>query len=175
MEDWIPTIMAALGQPDLKEKLLKGHDIGGKTYKVYLDGYDQTDILTGKGPTKRKDFYYFTETTLHGNRYGNWKFLFMEQDKCFDGLQNNLATLLITNLISILLSASMRLVDSTSGRRFARGRLAPPPHRSASLWSRFRTIPRAQQASNWMWMSCYVPPSNRAAVNHFAVCERTKS
>jgi arylsulfatase A-like enzyme len=98
MEDWIPTIMAALGQPDLKEKLLEGHDIGGKTYKVHLDGYDQTDILTGQGLSKRKDFYYFTETTLHGIRYGDWKFLFKEQDKWFNGVQNNLTTPLITNL-----------------------------------------------------------------------------
>jgi arylsulfatase A-like enzyme len=98
MEDWIPTIMSMLGQPDLKTQLLSGHQIGDKTYKVHLDGYDQTDILTGKGPTKRKDFYYFTETTLHGIRYGDWKFLFKSQDKWFNGVQNNLTTPLITNL-----------------------------------------------------------------------------
>jgi arylsulfatase A-like enzyme len=98
MEDWIPTIMSMLGQPDLKTQLLSGHKIGNKTYKVHLDGYDQTDLLTGKGPTKRKDFYYFTENTLHGIRYGDWKFLFKSQDKWFNGVQNNLTTPLITNL-----------------------------------------------------------------------------
>jgi arylsulfatase A-like enzyme len=98
MEDWVPTIMSMLGQADLKEKLLKGNRIGGKTYKVHLDGYDQTDVLTGKGPSKRKEFYYFTETVLHGIRYGDWKFLFKSQDKWFNGQQVNLTTPLITNL-----------------------------------------------------------------------------
>ena len=98
MEDWIPTIMANLGQPDLKEELLAGQKIGDKTYKVHLDGYDQTDILTGNGPSKRKEFFYFTETTFHGLRYGDWKFLFKSQDKWFNGVQNNLTTPLITNL-----------------------------------------------------------------------------
>ncbi|NVK44534.1 MAG: arylsulfatase [Oceanospirillaceae bacterium] len=98
MEDWMPTIMSALGQPDLKEKLLDGEKIGDKTYKVHLDGYDQTDLLSGKGPSKRMDFYYFTETTFHGIRYGDWKFLFKSQDKWFNGVQNNLTTPLITNL-----------------------------------------------------------------------------
>jgi arylsulfatase A-like enzyme len=98
MEDWIPTIMSMLGQPDLKDKLLKGHKVGNMTYKVHLDGYDQTDVLSGNGSSKRKEFFYFTETTLHGLRYGDWKFLFKSQDKWFNGVQNNLTTPLITNL-----------------------------------------------------------------------------
>ncbi len=90
--------MSILGQPDLKEKLLKGYKVGNNTYKVHLDGYDQTDTITSKGPTKRKEFYYFTESTLHGLRYGDWKFLFKKQDKWFNGVQQNLVTPLITNL-----------------------------------------------------------------------------
>lgn len=98
MEDWIPTIMSMLGQPELKEQLLSGARIGGTRYKVHLDGYDQTDILTQQGPTKRKEFYYFTETVMHGVRYGDWKFLFKDQDKWFNGVQNTLTTPIITNL-----------------------------------------------------------------------------
>ncbi len=98
MEDWIPTIMSQLGQADLKEQLLKGAKIGDTTYKVHLDGFDQSDLITAKGPSKRKEFYYFTETTLHGLRYGDWKFLFKSQDKWFNGVQENLNTPLITNL-----------------------------------------------------------------------------
>ncbi len=98
MEDWMPTILAGLGEPNVKEELLKGKTIGDMTYKVHLDGYDQTDLLTGKGKSKRMDFYYFTETTLHGLRYGDWKFLFKQQDKWFNGIQENLNTPLITNL-----------------------------------------------------------------------------
>ncbi|MBO9525667.1 MAG: arylsulfatase [Sphingobium yanoikuyae] len=98
MEDWMPTILSALGEPELKDELLKGKTIGSMTYKVHLDGYDQTELLSGKGKSKRKDFYYFTETTLHGLRYGDWKFLFKTQDKWFNGIQENLNTPLITNL-----------------------------------------------------------------------------
>ena len=98
MEDWIPTILSVLGQRDLKDSLLKGHQVGKMNYKVHLDGVDQTDLITQKGPTKRKEFYYFTETTLHGLRYGDWKFLFKKQDKWFNGVQQNMTTPLITNL-----------------------------------------------------------------------------
>lgn len=99
MEDWIPTLMAGIGEPDLKQKLLTSYKAGGNTYKrIHLDGYDQTDIITGKGPSKRKEFYYFTETKLHGVRYGDFKFLFVKQDKWFNGVQQAMTTPLVTNL-----------------------------------------------------------------------------
>jgi arylsulfatase A-like enzyme len=98
MEDWAPTIMAQLGQPDLKEKLLDGHRIGDTSYRVHLDGYDQTPVITQTGPSNRKEFFFFSETTFHGVRYGEWKFLFTEQDKWFNGVQNKLTTPLITRL-----------------------------------------------------------------------------
>lgn len=99
MEDWLPTIMAQLGAPDVKEKLLTSYKAGDRSYeKIHLDGYDQSDLLTGKGPSKRKEFFYFTETTLHGVRYGDWKFLFKKQDQWFNGVQQNLLTPLVTNL-----------------------------------------------------------------------------
>ena len=68
------------------------------TYRVHLDGVDQTDLLSGKGPSKRKEFYYFTETTLHGLRFGDWKFLFKKQDQWFNGVQQQMTTPYITNL-----------------------------------------------------------------------------
>ena len=49
MEDWIPTIMAWVGEPGVKEKLLTGYKAGNSTYNVHLDGYDQTDLIAGKG------------------------------------------------------------------------------------------------------------------------------
>jgi PAS domain-containing protein len=97
MEDWLPTIMAQLGQPELKEQLLEGHQVGDTTHRVHLDGYDQSAILTGTGPSQRKEFFYFTEAQFHGIRYGDWKFLFTEQDKWFNGVKNDLVTPLITN------------------------------------------------------------------------------
>ena len=50
-EDWVPTLVAAAGDPDIKNKLLQGYDAGGKTFKVHLDGYDQRDLLAPKAPT----------------------------------------------------------------------------------------------------------------------------
>jgi arylsulfatase len=98
MEDWVPTIMSMLGQHDLKRKLLDGHKVGEMTYKVHLDGVDQTNLITGKGPSNRKEFYYFTEATFHGLRYGDWKFLFKSQDAWFRSTQDTLTTPIITNL-----------------------------------------------------------------------------
>ncbi len=54
--DWLPTFLAAAGEPDIKEKLQKGHDAVGKTFKVLIDGYDQLPYLTGqtdKSPSAR--------------------------------------------------------------------------------------------------------------------------
>ncbi len=77
MEDWVPTLMAAAGEPDIKEKLLKGHEANGKTFKVHLDGYDQTDLLTGKGPGKREAIFYFDDTgSLNAVRVRDWKIHF---------------------------------------------------------------------------------------------------
>ncbi len=98
MEDWIPTIMSQLGQPNLKKELLDGKEIGGKTYKVHLDGYDQSAMIKGEGESQRKEFFYFTETKFHGMRHGDWKFLFTKQDRWFNGVQDNLTSPVITNL-----------------------------------------------------------------------------
>lgn len=98
MEDWVPTIMSMLGQPELKKQLLDGHQLGNRSYRVHLDGVDQTPVLTATGPSARDEFFYFTETTLHGMRWNDWKFLFKSQDKWFNGVQLRLVTPVITNL-----------------------------------------------------------------------------
>jgi arylsulfatase len=79
--DWVPTLMAAAGDPEIKDKLLKGHQAGGKTYKVHLDGYDQLPYLTGQQDRgARKEFVYFNDDgDLVCLRYENWKFVFEEQ------------------------------------------------------------------------------------------------
>ena len=79
--DWLPTFLAAAGEPGIKEKLLKGHKAGGKTYKVHLDGYDQTALLSGKGPGARKEFFYVTDDgDLAAFRYDKWKISFLTQE-----------------------------------------------------------------------------------------------
>jgi arylsulfatase len=79
-EDWVTTIVAAAGEPNIKEKLLQGYDAAGKTFKVHLDGYDQRDLLSAKGPDKRREFFYWTDDgDLAGLRYDQYKAVFMEQ------------------------------------------------------------------------------------------------
>ena len=79
--DWLPTLLAAAGEPDIKEKLKAGHQAGDKTFKVHLDGYNFLPFFSGeekKGP--RVEFYYFSDDgDLTALRYDNFKAVFMEQ------------------------------------------------------------------------------------------------
>lgn len=77
--DWFPTFVAAAGNPNIKEELLKGKTLNGKTYKVHLDGYDQTDMLTKGGESARNEFWYFTQSQLAAVRIGNYKYVLLDQ------------------------------------------------------------------------------------------------
>jgi arylsulfatase len=79
--DWVPTLMAAAGDADITNKLLKGYQVGTKTFKVHLDGYNQLPYLTGQQPNSaRKVFIYFDDDgDLVAMRYENWKVVFEEQ------------------------------------------------------------------------------------------------
>ncbi len=79
--DWLPTFLAAAGEPDIKEKLLNGHTAGNKTFKVHLDGFNLMPYLTGKvDQSEREGFFYFSDDgDLTGIRFKNWKVVFMEQ------------------------------------------------------------------------------------------------
>jgi arylsulfatase A-like enzyme len=79
--DWLPTLLAIAGDPDIHEKLKKGYQAGEKTFKVHLDGYNVLPYLTGQQPNSaRKEFFYFSDDgDLTGLRYDNWKLVFMEQ------------------------------------------------------------------------------------------------
>ena len=60
--DWFPTFLAAAGNPNIAEELKKGKQIGDTTYKCHLDGYNQMDMITGKGPSNRHEIWYFGES-----------------------------------------------------------------------------------------------------------------
>jgi arylsulfatase A-like enzyme len=77
--DWFPTFIAAAGNPNITTELLKGKQIGGQNYKVHLDGYDQTALITGKGPSARHEILYFTEGTLSAVRIDDYKYRFTDQ------------------------------------------------------------------------------------------------
>jgi arylsulfatase len=79
--DWFPTLLAAAGDTDIKERLLKGSQVGGRTYKLHLDGYNQLPHLTGQqDKSARKEFFYFNDDgQLVALRYENMKIVFCEQ------------------------------------------------------------------------------------------------
>lgn len=79
--DWLPTLLAAAGEPDIKGKLLTGYSAAGKTFKVHLDGYNQLPLLTGQQEkSARKEFFYINDDAqLVAMRYENWKIVFCEQ------------------------------------------------------------------------------------------------
>jgi arylsulfatase A-like enzyme len=77
--DWFPTLMAAAGNPNITDQLLKGVKLGDRTYKNHLDGYDQTDLLTGRGPSKRREIFYFGGANLGALRLDDFKFTFFTQ------------------------------------------------------------------------------------------------
>lgn len=77
--DWFPTLVAAAGNSNIGEELKKGKKIGDRDYKVHLDGYNQMDLITGKGPSKRHEIFYFAETTLGAVRIDDFKYSFITQ------------------------------------------------------------------------------------------------
>ncbi|WP_013627706.1 arylsulfatase [Rubinisphaera brasiliensis] len=78
--DWFPTFVAAAGyEGDIKADLMKGKKLNGTEYKVHLDGYDQTKLLTENGESARDELWYFTESTLAAARIGDYKYVFIEQ------------------------------------------------------------------------------------------------
>ena len=77
--DWFPTFMAAAGNADITNQLLKGVKLGDRSYKNHLDGYNQMDLLEGKGPSARHEIFYFGGPHLGAVRLDNFKFTFFEQ------------------------------------------------------------------------------------------------
>ena len=79
--DWFPTLLAAAGDTAIKDRLLKGTELGGKQFKVHLDGYNQLPYITGQDTkSARAAFYYLNDDgELVAYRYNDWKIVFCEQ------------------------------------------------------------------------------------------------
>ncbi len=79
--DWLPTLLAAAGESNIKEKLKKGHKAGNMEYKVHIDGYNFLPYLTGKEQkSPREEFFYFSDDgDMQALRYDNWKVVFAQQ------------------------------------------------------------------------------------------------
>ena len=96
--DWFPTFVAAAGNPNIKEELLKGKTVGGKTYKNHLDSYNQLDLITGKGPSARHEIFYFTESNLAAVRINDFKYQFIDQPDGWLGAKLHIDVPTLTNL-----------------------------------------------------------------------------
>jgi arylsulfatase len=83
--DWFPTLCAAAGNPDITDQLLKGVKLGDRSYKNHLDGYDQMDLLLGKGPSKRHELFYFAGPRLGAARLDDMKYQFFSQPTGWPG------------------------------------------------------------------------------------------
>ncbi|HEX3506373.1 MAG TPA: arylsulfatase [Xanthobacteraceae bacterium] len=77
--DWFPTLTAAAGNPNITQQLLQGVQLGDRTYKNHLDGYNQMDLITGKGPSVRHELWYFGGPHLGALRVDDFKFQFYQQ------------------------------------------------------------------------------------------------
>jgi arylsulfatase len=114
--DWIPTFMAAVGEPEVKEELLVGKSVGDKTFKVHLDGYNFLPYFKGDvEESPRREFFYFSDTgELLNLRYNNWKVVFAEQRaEGFDVWQEPFTPLRLPKLFN-LRTDPFELADHTS-------------------------------------------------------------
>ena len=96
--DWFPTFLAAAGSPNIVAELKQGKKLGDTTYKVHLDGYNQTDMITGKGPSNRHEIFYFGESALGAVRIDDFKYRFIDQPGGWLGEKTHPDVPYLTNL-----------------------------------------------------------------------------
>jgi arylsulfatase len=96
--DWLPTFVSIAGNPNITQQLLKGLKIGDRTYKNHLDGYDQTAMLTGRGPSNRHEIFYLGESTIGAVRIDDYKYRFIDQPQGWLGVKNHPDVPTIINL-----------------------------------------------------------------------------
>jgi arylsulfatase len=102
-EDMLPTLLAAVGEPDIKEKLRNGHTVNGRKVKVHLDGYNLLPALKGEAEWPRHEFFFWSDDgNITGLRYDQWKMVFMEQrGHGFEVWQEPMVTLRLPKLFNL--------------------------------------------------------------------------
>jgi arylsulfatase len=96
--DWFPTLLHAAGNPDITNQLLKGVQLGDRSYKNHLDGYDQTALLEGTGPSARHELFYFSGPLLGAVRIDDFKFQFLQQPYGWPGEKIDTDMPVLTNI-----------------------------------------------------------------------------
>ena len=80
-QEWLPTLLAAAGEPDVVEKLESGYRVGDKDFKVKIDGYNCLDYFTGATDESPRNWFFYSsdDGLITAIRYGDWKAVFFEQ------------------------------------------------------------------------------------------------
>jgi arylsulfatase len=80
-QEWLPTLLAAAGEPDIVEKLKQGHQAGETTFHVHIDGFNILPYLTGETDKYPRNFFFYVndDGQLTAIRVGDWKVVYMEQ------------------------------------------------------------------------------------------------
>ncbi len=112
--DWLPTLAAAAGSPDISAQLLKGVKLGDRTYKNHLDGYNQLDLITGKGPSARQELFYFGGAALGAIRLDDMKFIFYQQPGGWPGPKTTTDMPILVNLRQDPFERTPMLLGETS-------------------------------------------------------------
>jgi arylsulfatase len=154
-EDMLPTLLAAAGDPDVKEKLLKGGVSAiGRTYKVHLDGYNLLPNLKGEATEwPRKEFLYWTDDGgLAALRYEQWKLNFLEQRaESFDVWQEPFVPLRVPKLFTL------------RGDPFERGDHEGIDYAHWRFERVFLLVPAQAYVKNWLTSFRDFPPRQKPA------------
>ena len=155
-EDWLPTLLAATGEPNINQKLLKGHKVGKRTYRVHIDGYNMMPYFQGKvKEPPRKEFLYWSDGgQLTGLRYNNWKLVYMEQRKHgFQVWLEPFVSLRTPKLFNLRTDPFERADHEAIGYpqwMFERMYLFVPAQKYAANWlATFREYPPRQRPETW--------------------------
>ena len=147
-QDWLPTLLAAAGEPGINAKLKQGHRVSDRTYKVYIDGFDQSDLLAGKGPGKRHNIFYFDDNAnFNAMRWNDWKIHFAFQMEGWGGPREALNFPRVVNLRTDPYETSL---DSGMYARFF----------ADQLWL---FVPTQQEVGKWLMTFRQYPPRQATA------------
>ena len=155
-QDWLPTLLAAAGAPDIKERLLKGAEVGDKKFHVHIDGYNLLPLLTGKEKeSPRRLFVYPTDGgEICGIRYDDWKLVYMEQrTKRMDIWRDPLVTLRAPKLFNLRRDPFERAdTDSNNYDRWwieHVGNFWPGAAVATEFFKTFEKFPPRQKPEKW--------------------------
>ncbi|WP_191858059.1 arylsulfatase [Hanstruepera ponticola] len=155
-EDWLPTFLAAAGEPNVKEKLLNGHSANGRTFKVHLDGYNQLPLLTGQSEDGAREeiFYFDDDGSLNAFRYKRWKIHFkIQENHGWNVWQKEYTTLRFPMLIDLYGDPYERAPhDSEDYRHWSADRmfaLVPAQAYVAQFLATFKDYPQRQPVGSF--------------------------